>query len=158
MISDMTLQRLLAFRKERDLEQFHTFKNLAISITLEAAELLEKVQWTPDPELRAVISARRNEISDEIADIAIYLAYMAHDLGLHIDDCVRAKLATNEEKYPVEKAKGRSDKYDRLKEGGVLVTANRVGCRSRVRKGCRAPLIRREPPSLAPLIRPEPPS
>lgn len=115
MISDKSLQRILAFRKERDWEQFHTFKNLAISITLEAAELLEKVQWTPDPDLDEVVSERRKEISDEIADIAIYLSYMAHDLGLDIDDCVRTKLAMNEEKYPVEKAKGRSDKYDRLK-------------------------------------------
>lgn len=115
MISDKTLQRLLAFRKERDWEQFHTFKNLAISISLEAAELLEEMQWTPDPQVSDVVSARRREISDEIADIAIYLTYMAHDLGLNIDDCVQAKLAANEEKYPVERAKGRSDKYDRLK-------------------------------------------
>ncbi len=115
MISDKTLQRILAFRKERDWEQFHTFKSLAISVTLEAAELLEKVQWTSDPDVLGVASARRQEISDEIADIAIYLTYMAHDLGLDIDDCVRKKLAINEENYPVDKAKGRSDKYDRLK-------------------------------------------
>ena len=115
MISDKTLERLLAFRRERDWEQFHTFNNLAISISLEAAELLEEVQWTPDTEISGAISARRREISDEIADIAIYLTYMAHDLKLDIDDCVRVKLAANELKYPVDRAKGRSDKYDRLK-------------------------------------------
>lgn len=114
MISDITLQRLLAFRKDRDWEQFHTFKNLAISISLEAAELLENVQWSSDADLVGVVSARRKEISDEIADIAIYLTYMANDLGLDLDDCVRKKLAINEMKYPIEKTKGRSAKYDRL--------------------------------------------
>ena len=114
MINDSTLQRLLAFRRERDWEQFHTFKNLAISVSLEAAELLEHAQWTRDADMEGVTSSRREEICNEIADIAIYLTYMAHDLGLNMDDCVRKKLALNEAKYPVAKSRGRSDKYDRF--------------------------------------------
>ncbi len=114
MISDSTLQRLLAFRRDRDWEQFHTFKNLAASVSIEAAELLELVQWVPDAQVARVAEERNAEIRAEIADVAMYLMFMAHDLGLDLDACVREKLAANEAKYPVEKAKGRSDKYDRL--------------------------------------------
>ena len=114
MISASTLQRLLAFRRERDWEQFHTFKNLAISVSLEAAELLEHVQWTREADVGSVVSSRHEEICNEIADIAIYLTYMAHDLGLDMDDCVRKKLALNETKYPIDKPRGRSEKYDRF--------------------------------------------
>ncbi len=115
MISDSTLERLLSFRRERDWEQFHTFKNLAVSIALEAGELLENVQWVSDADVPRVISSRREEISNEVADIAIYLTYLAYDLGISIDDCVQGKLAINEKKYPVDKAKGRADKYDQLR-------------------------------------------
>lgn len=114
MISASTVQRLLAFRRERDWEQFHTFKNLAISVSLEAAELLEHVQWTREADVESVVSSRNEEICNEIADIAIYLTYMAHDLGLDMDDCVQKKLALNEAKYPIDKSRGRSDKYDRF--------------------------------------------
>lgn len=114
MISEHTLQRLLSFRRERDWEQFHTFKNLAASVSIEAAELLELVQWVPDADVARVTAERNAEVRAEIADIAMYLTFMAHDLGLDLDACVREKLAENEAKYPVEKSRGRSDKYDRL--------------------------------------------
>jgi NTP pyrophosphatase (non-canonical NTP hydrolase) len=114
MISDRTLKRLLSFREERDWQQFPTFKNLAVSISLEAAELLEIVQWVPDSELSQVVSKRKESICNEMADIAIYLHYLAHDLGVDLDDCVQKKLLLNEEKYPVAKSKGNATKYDRL--------------------------------------------
>lgn len=114
MISDANLQRLLAFRRDRDWEQFHTFRNLAVSLSLEAAELLEHVQWVSEADEQSVIAARREEIGQEIADIAMYLAFITHDLGLDLDECVKKKLALNESKYPVEKARGRAVKYDRL--------------------------------------------
>jgi NTP pyrophosphatase (non-canonical NTP hydrolase) len=115
MLSDQTLARLLAFREERDWAQFHTFRNLAVSISLEAAELLEFVQWVDDADMPGVVADRRADISDEIADIAMYLAFIAHDMGLDIDECVRRKLGVNEQRYPVDKARGVATKYDRLK-------------------------------------------
>lgn len=115
MISEDTLKRLLSFREERDWQQFHTFKNLAVSISLEAAELLETVQWVPDSDVADVVSKQKAQICNEIADIAIYLTYLAYDLGVELDDCVKKKLSLNEEKYPVVKSKGHATKYDRLR-------------------------------------------
>lgn len=114
MISDHTLKHLLSFREERDWQQFHTFKNLAVSISLEAAELLEIVQWVPDSDMSQVVAKQKERICNEMADIAIYLNYLAHDLGVDLDDCVQKKLLLNEEKYPVAKSKGNATKYDRL--------------------------------------------
>jgi dCTP diphosphatase len=114
MIAAETLERLIKFRKERDWEQFHTFKNLAISISLEAAELLEHIQWTADDRVSNVVSKNLEEVAAEMADIAIYLTYMAHDLGVDLNRAVQKKLLANEMKYPVEKSKGSAVKYDRL--------------------------------------------
>lgn len=112
MITTETLEQLIKFRKERDWEQFHTFKNLAVSISLEAAELLEHVQWTADNKVSSTISKNLDEVSSEIADIAIYLTYMAYDLGVDINQAVQKKLLVNEMKYPVDKSKGNAQKYD----------------------------------------------
>lgn len=114
MIDSDTIEKLIEFRKERDWEQFHTFKNLAISLTLEAAELLEHVQWTADGEIASVVEQKHDEISSEMADIAIYLTYLAHDLGINLDEAVKKKLLVNAVKYPADKAKGNALKYDRL--------------------------------------------
>ncbi|MCC6473430.1 MAG: nucleotide pyrophosphohydrolase [Burkholderiales bacterium] len=114
MLSEATLARLLEFREQRDWRQFHTFRNLAVSLSLEAAELLEFTQWVPEAQMERVVAARKAEIAAEIADIAIYLQFLAHDLGLDLERCVRDKLAVNEARYPVDKARGRSTKYDRL--------------------------------------------
>jgi len=111
MLNSELLEKLIEFRKARDWEKFHTFKNVAVSICLEAAELLEHVQWTPDPDVPEVAARKREEISAEIADIAIYLMYLIHDLGIDIDQAVRKKLACNELKYPISKARGKSLKY-----------------------------------------------
>jgi len=118
MLTPSTLDALLQFRRERDWEQFHTFRSLAISLSLETAELLEHVQWAKDGEVEAAIrtpeGAVKNEVADEIADIAMYLSLLVHDLDLDLDAAVRRKLAINRERYPVDKAQGRSTKYDRL--------------------------------------------
>ena len=114
MISDKLLERLLDFRRARDWEQFHTARNLASSIVIEASELLEKYQWGTDAEIATINTERKEEIADEIADIAILLSYLAHDLSLDFEGIVSAKLEKNQEKYPVEKSKGNSLKYDRL--------------------------------------------
>jgi NTP pyrophosphatase (non-canonical NTP hydrolase) len=95
--------------------QFHNPKNLAISISLEAGELLEHFQWKSMEESEAHANAARSEISEEIADVAIYLFELADNLGVDLLAAVDAKLAKNEAKYPVEKAKGSAQKYNQLR-------------------------------------------
>ena len=118
MLTPTTLADLLQFRRERDWEQFHTFKSQAISLSLEIAELLEHVQWTPDAQVEAAIKTPdgkvKDEVADEIADIAMYLSLLVHDLNLDLDAAVRRKLAINRERYPVDKAQGKSTKYNKL--------------------------------------------
>ncbi len=114
MISDELRDELLAFRKERDWEQFHNLRTLSTSIALEAAELMEHTQWAKDAELPALAQQHRDALAEEMADIAILLTYLAHDLDLDLGTAVRQKLRKNAAKYPVEKAKGVATKYDRL--------------------------------------------
>lgn len=117
-VSDMLradlVEALLAFRRERDWEQFHTPRNLAAALSVEAAELLEHFLWTPDGGVDAVAAEKRAAIAAEIADVAMYLTYLAHDLGIDIDAAAQAKLAVNAERYPVAKARGSSRKYTEL--------------------------------------------
>ncbi|MCR4744202.1 MAG: nucleotide pyrophosphohydrolase [Lachnospiraceae bacterium] len=103
---------ILAFRDERNWKQFHTPKDLAISISLEAAELLEVFQWSGDD---LVVKDKREKIEEELADVLIYCGLMADAVGLNVDEIITKKLQTNREKYPVEKAYGKSDKYTELK-------------------------------------------
>jgi dCTP diphosphatase len=112
---DKTLVKIREFRDAREWMQFHNPKNLAISINLEAAELLEHFQWKTMEESEAHAEVARSEISEEIADVAIYLFELADNLGVDLLAAVNAKLAKNEAKYPVEKAKGSAKKYTHLK-------------------------------------------
>ncbi|MBL7946787.1 MAG: nucleotide pyrophosphohydrolase [Flavobacteriales bacterium] len=114
MISDQLRDELLAFRKERDWEQFHNLRTLSTSIALEAAELMEHTQWATDADLPAIAAQRREAIAEEIADVAILLTYLAHDLKVDLEEAVRRKLVKNAAKYPVEKARGVATKWDRL--------------------------------------------
>lgn len=114
MINDALLQEILAFRKERDWEQFHNLRTLSTSIVLEAAELAEITQWTRDAEVSAIVEEKRERIEEEIADIAILLSYLVHDLGIDLEEIVRKKVALNARKYPVAQAKGNARKYDEL--------------------------------------------
>lgn len=111
---DKTLVRIREFRDAREWMQFHNPKNLAISINLEAAELLEHFQWKTMEESEAHAEVACNEISEEIADVALYLFELADNLGVDLLAAVNAKLAKNEAKYPVEKAKGSAKKYSQL--------------------------------------------
>jgi NTP pyrophosphatase (non-canonical NTP hydrolase) len=114
VIADGLLKELLDFREERDWRQFHTPRNLSTTLCIEAAELLECFQWAADSELSEDVRRERVAIEDEIADVAIVLSYLCHDLGLSLDDAVRCKLDKNRAKYPVDKARGNATKYDRL--------------------------------------------
>ncbi|NIK37279.1 NTP pyrophosphatase (non-canonical NTP hydrolase) [Microbacterium endophyticum] len=93
-------------RDERDWAQFHTPENLAKSVAIEAGELLECFQWGPEGDKAAV--------TNELADVVTYCILMADQLGVDLDDIVMSKLQHTRDKYPVEKAKGRSAKYDAL--------------------------------------------
>jgi len=112
---DNILEQLLKFRKERDWEQFHRPKELAISIVLEAAELLEEFQWKTDKEIKKYLDEGGLEnVREEVADIAVYILLLSHDLKIDLFDAIKKKLKKNEKKYPVEKAKGSAKKYDKL--------------------------------------------
>lgn len=113
MLDDLTRQ-IVAFRDERDWKQFHSPKNLAASISIEAAELLECFQWSSDESIAEDVKKRRSEIEEEIADVLIYMLLLAHDTGIDPAQAVQRKLAKNDAKYPVEKARGSRTKYTGL--------------------------------------------
>jgi dCTP diphosphatase len=108
--------RILAFVRERDWEQFHAPKNLSMALAAEAGELMEHFLWAT-PEQSAAIArdpAKRAKIADELADVVIYALEFANATGLDVTAAIDAKMAANAKKYPVEKARGRSDKYTEL--------------------------------------------
>lgn len=102
-----TIERIRNFTIDRDWDQFHSPANLAKSISIEANELLECFQWSDDNyDIEAV--------KDELADVLVYCRNMLDKLDLDEDEIVNAKMSKNEAKYPVNKSKGKSDKYDKL--------------------------------------------
>ena len=106
-----TINQILKFRDDRDWKQFHNPKDLAISISLEASELLEVFQWSGAD---TSSNNKIEEIKEELADVVNYCVLMADVCGLDLDEIVQTKIEKNNEKYPVEKSKGKSDKYDKL--------------------------------------------
>lgn len=113
MLRDETIQRVLQFRDDRDWLQFHTPKDLAISLNLEAAELLEIFQWSgTDVECRDKL----DKVREELADVLSYCILMADVCGLDLDEIMNAKIDRNAVKYPVEMARGSAAKYTELKE------------------------------------------
>lgn len=112
MLRDETIRRVLKFRDDRDWRQFHTPKDLALSMTLEAGELLEVYQWSgTDLECREKLP----KVREELADVLSYCILVADVYGLDLDEIMNEKIDKNEAKYPVEKARGRADKYTELK-------------------------------------------
>ena len=102
-----TIERIRKFSEDRDWDQFHSPANLAKSISIEANELLECFQW--DEEHYDI-----NEVKEELADVLVYCRNMLDKLNLDEDEIVNAKMEQNERKYPVNKAKGKADKYNKL--------------------------------------------
>ena len=107
-----TINQVLKFRDDRNWKQFHNPKDLAISISLEAAELLEVFQWSADD---VICTEKMDKIREELADVVNYCVLMADACGLDLDEIVQAKIQKNNEKYPVEKAYGSKEKYTELK-------------------------------------------
>lgn len=106
-----TMDKINKFRDDRDWRQFHNEKDLAISISLEAAELLELFQWKSPEEVRENSIER---IKEELADVLIYSHMLASNLDLDIDEIIEAKLEKNNIKYPVDKSRGNKEKYTEL--------------------------------------------
>lgn len=107
-------QKIREFRDERDWMQFHNPKNLACSIVIEAAEVLEHFQWKTPQESEAVARDKHDEIASEIADVGIYLIELADNLDIDLLKAIKEKLAVNAKKYPVHKARGSASKYTEL--------------------------------------------
>jgi NTP pyrophosphatase (non-canonical NTP hydrolase) len=105
---------LRAFAAERDWDQFHSPRNLAAALAVEAAELLEPFQWLTDEQSRALSTDARAAVEQEMADVLLYLVRLADKLDVDLEQAARAKIALNAEKYPVAKARGSSRKYDDL--------------------------------------------
>ena len=104
--------RLRAFAAERDWEQFHTPKNLAMAVTAEAGELAAEFQWLEGPASRVLDAERLARVRDEAADVFIYLARLADRLGFDLVAAANAKIDRNEARYPADQVRGQSKKYD----------------------------------------------
>ena len=102
-----TLERIKKFRDDREWKQFHTPSNLAKAISIESGELLEEFLWDND-------NFNLQNVKEELADVMIYCIHMANALDVNIEDIINTKMDKNEMKYPVEKAKGKSNKYTEL--------------------------------------------
>lgn len=110
-MKDETIKQVLKFRDDRNWKQFHNPKDLAISLSLEAAELLEIFQWSAD-DLECL--DKKDKVKEELADVLNYCILMADAYGLDMDEIVSEKVRINAEKYPVEKAYDSKEKYDKL--------------------------------------------
>ncbi|WP_294274769.1 nucleotide pyrophosphohydrolase [uncultured Chryseobacterium sp.] len=108
MIDKKILDSILKFRDERDWEKFHNSKDLALALSIEASELLELFLWKENENFN------KSKLEDELADVMMYAILLANKNNIDLNSIILSKLEKNKEKYPVERAKGRSDKYDEL--------------------------------------------
>jgi dCTP diphosphatase len=111
---DQLTQALRQFADERDWGQFHSPKNLAAALSVEAAEVLEHFQWLTEDQSRALSDEKRAEVAGELADVLLYLLQLADKTGVNLLDAATDKLARNGERYPVDKARGSSRKSSDL--------------------------------------------
>lgn len=108
---DELIKKVNQFRDDRDWRQFHHPKDLAISISLEASELLENFQWKTSEEAK---EKNQENIEQELADVLIYSLMLASDLDLDVEGIIERKLKLNEQKYPIDKSKGNKEKYTKF--------------------------------------------
>lgn len=107
-------ERIIKFRDNRDWKQFHNPKDLALSLVLEATEVMEHFQWKNQQEINDYIKIAKNEIGEELADVLYWVLLISNDLNIDIKSSLEKKMKKNEAKYPINKAKGRHDKYNKL--------------------------------------------
>jgi dCTP diphosphatase len=105
-------RRVRAFVEERDWDRFHSPKNLAMALSVEASELVELFQWLTEEESAALDAARRRQVADELADVLWFLVRLSDRLGIDLLEAAERKLATNAEKYPADRVRGKSAKYN----------------------------------------------
>jgi len=111
MQSKELIDKVVAFREERNWKQFHSIKDLCLGIGIEVSELQELFLWkTPEQ----VAQIDQEKVADELADVFIFLAYLCHDLNVDLDQAVQHKIEKNAKKYPVEKSRDSNLKYDQL--------------------------------------------
>ncbi len=108
------LTKIKQFRDERDWMQFHNHKDMAISLVLEANEVLEHFQWKNQEQIDKHVEEHREDIAEEIADVAIFLLELADNLKIDVKQAVLDKLKKNTAKYPIDKARGTYKKYNQL--------------------------------------------
>lgn len=107
-------EEILKFRNERDWEQFHTPKDLALSLVLEASEVLEHFQWKNGDELKKYLQENKSKLGEELSDVLYWVLLLSHDLGIDIKSEFKKKMELNAKKYPVEMARGKKEKYTEL--------------------------------------------
>lgn len=112
-IDDLT-RKIIKFRNDRDWKQFHNPKDLAISLSLEASEVLEHFQWKSKEEIEKYIKTNKKDIGEELADVLYWILLMSHDMDIDISKALNEKMEKNIKKYPVDKAKGTNKKYNKL--------------------------------------------
>ncbi|HCB23176.1 nucleotide pyrophosphohydrolase [Candidatus Daviesbacteria bacterium RIFCSPLOWO2_01_FULL_38_10] len=108
------IRKIIIFRNERNWQQFHNPKDLALSLVLEATEVMEHFQWKNKEEIERYIKTNKTDIGEELADVLYWVLLMSHDLKIDVLEALERKILKNEEKYPVEKAKGKHTKYNKL--------------------------------------------
>lgn len=115
-MSDITIltKKILKFQKDRDWKKFHNPKDVALSLVLEATEVMEHFQWKDEIEAKEYIKTHKAEIGEELADVLYWILLLSHDMDIDLVDAFNKKMNKNEEKYPVEKSKGKSLKYTEL--------------------------------------------
>ena len=111
---DLLTKKIIEFRNRRNWKQFHNPKDVAISLSLEASEVLEHFQWKSKEEIEEYIVSNKNGIGEELADVLYWILLLSHDLNINIYKALDKKIKKNEEKYPVDKSKGKHTKYSKL--------------------------------------------
>lgn len=107
-------KKIIAFRDARDWKQFHNPKDVALSLVLEAGEVMEHFQWKNKEEIEKYIETNKSDIGEELADVLYWVLLMSHDIKIDVLDALEKKIKKNVDKYPVEKAKGKHTKYSKL--------------------------------------------
>lgn len=107
-------KRIIEFRDKRDWKQFHNPKDVALSLVLEAGEVMEHFQWKNKEEIEKYVIENKAEIGEELADVLYWVLLMCHDLDIDVKEALEKKIAKNESRYPIDKAKGKHTKYDKL--------------------------------------------
>ncbi|MDC0358727.1 nucleotide pyrophosphohydrolase [Oligoflexia bacterium] len=112
-ITELT-EQIIHFRDLRDWKQFHTPKDMALSLILEAAELVEHFQWKNEVEITEHLNTHKQAVGEELADVLYWVLLLSHDLGIDLKEAFGRKMELNEKKYPVAKAKGKHLKHSEL--------------------------------------------